>query len=97
MSRFDWSACVVKNSIDRCLHLVTPGNPQRCNSTIAEESIQLHFYVGSSLFIHYRLTNWLMFLCGQIQSPRPDVMPDRREDIARAEGFVSARIETSAS
>ena len=27
----------------------------------------------------YRLTNWLMFLCGQIQSPRPDVMPDRRE------------------
>ena len=47
---------------------------------------------------HYdRLTNWLMFLCGQIQSPRPDVMPDRREGIARAEGFVTARIETSAS
>ena len=45
----------------------------------------------------YRLTNWLMFLCGQIQSPRPDVMPDRREGIARAEGFVSARIETSVS
>ena len=46
---------------------------------------------------YYRLTNWLMFLCGQIQSPRPDVMPDQREGIARAEGFVSARIETSAS
>ena len=45
----------------------------------------------------YRLTNWLMFLCGQIQSPRPDVMPDQMEGIARAEGFVSARIETSAS
>ena len=43
------------------------------------------------------LTNWLIFLCGQIQSPRPDVMPDRREGIARAEGFVAARIETSAS
>ena len=45
----------------------------------------------------YRLTNWQMFLCGQLQSPRPDVMPDRREGIARAEGFVAARIETSAS
>ena len=31
-----------------------------------------------SLGPYYRLTNWLMFLCGQIQSPRPDVMPDRR-------------------
>ena len=46
---------------------------------------------------YYRLTNWLMFLCGQIQSPRPDLMPDRMEGIARAKGFVSARIETSAS
>ena len=46
---------------------------------------------------YYRLTNWLMFLCGQLKSPRPDVMPDRREGIARAEGFVAARIETSAS
>ena len=52
MSRFDWSDCVVKNSIDRCLHLVTPGNPQRCNSMIARGSIQFYFYVGSSLFIH---------------------------------------------
>ena len=32
--------------------------------------------------------NWMMFLCGQIQSPRPDVMP---------EGFVAARIETPPS
>ena len=45
----------------------------------------------------YRLTNWLMFLCWQIQSPRPDVMPDRREGIARAEGFLAARTETSPS
>ena len=45
----------------------------------------------------YRLTNWLMFLCGQIQSPRPDVMPDRREGIASAEGFLAARTETSPS
>ena len=28
------------------LFLVTPGNPQRCNSMIAEWSIQLNFYVG---------------------------------------------------
>ena len=47
--------------------------------------------------ISYRLTNWMMFLCGQIQSPRPDVMPDRREGIARAEGFVASRTETSSS
>ena len=26
--------------------LVTPGNPQRCNSMIAKRSIQLNFYVG---------------------------------------------------
>ena len=47
--------------------------------------------------LSYRLTNWLMFLCRQIQSPRPDVMPDRRQGIARAEGFVAACIETSVS
>ena len=35
----------------------------------------------------YRLTNRLMFLCAQIQSPRPNVMFDRREGIARAEGL----------
>ena len=29
--------------------------------------------------------------------PKADVMPDRREGIARAEGFVAACIETSAS
>ena len=27
-------------------YLVTPGNSQRCNSMIAERSIQLYFYVG---------------------------------------------------
>ena len=26
--------------------LVTPGNPQRCNSMIDERSTQLNFYVG---------------------------------------------------
>ena len=54
-------------------------------------------FTSAASSLYYRLTNWLMFLCGQIQSPRPDVMPDRREGIARAEGFVTARIETSAS
>ena len=68
---------------------------------MASISKQIFFETYSTLFIYkilfYRLTNWLMFLCGQIQIPRPDVMPDRREGIARAEGFVVARIETSAS
>ena len=31
--------------------------------------------------LFYLLTNWLAYLYGRIQSPRPDVMPDRREDI----------------
>ena len=35
----------------------------------------------------YLLTNWLAYLYGRIQSPRPDVMPDRREGITRAAGF----------
>ena len=30
----------------------------------------------------YLLTNWLAYLYERIQSPRPDVMPDRREFIA---------------
>ena len=31
---------------------------------------------------HYcLLTNWLAYLYGRIQSPRPDVMPDRREAV----------------
>ena len=78
------------------------------NSDISEdELISSYFFQGYTnaeivefLKLHgisYRLTNWLMFLCGQIQSPRPDVMPDRREGIVRAEGFVAARIETSVS
>ena len=33
--------------------------------------------VISENLVLYRFTNWLMSLCGQIQSPRPDVMPDR--------------------
>ena len=45
----------------------------------------------------YLLTNWLAYLYGRIQSPRPDVMPDRREGITRATGFVFACIDTQAS
>ena len=47
--------------------------------------------------LYYLLTNWLAYLYGRIQSPRPDVMPDRREGITRAAGFVFARIDTQAS
>ena len=45
----------------------------------------------------YLLTNWLAYLYGRIQSPRPDVMPDRREGITRAAGFVFACIHTQTS
>ena len=46
---------------------------------------------------YYLLTNWLAYLYGRIQSPRPEVMPDRREGITRAAGFVFAGIDTQAS
>ena len=45
----------------------------------------------------YLLTNWLAYLYGRIQSPRPDVMPDRREGISRAAGFVFACIDMQTS
>ena len=48
-------------------------------------------------FEYYLLTNWLAYLYERIQSPRPDVMPDRREGITRATGFVFACIDTQAS
>ena len=47
--------------------------------------------------LYYLLTNWLAYLYGRIQSPRPDVMPDRREGITRAAGFVFACIDTQTS
>ena len=45
----------------------------------------------------YLLTNWLAYLYGRIHSPRPDVMPDRREGITRAAGFVFTCIDTQTS
>ena len=45
----------------------------------------------------YLFTNWLAHLYGRIESLRPDVMPQRREGIIRAAGFVFARIDTQAS
>ena len=47
--------------------------------------------------LSYLLTNWFAYLYGRIQSPRPDVMPDRREGITRAAGFGFACIDTQAS
>ena len=43
-----------------------------------------------SRMLYYLPTNWLAYLYGRIQSPRPNVMPDRREGITRAAGFVFA-------
>ena len=65
--------------------------------TIKSKSKVCGMHKRSRVELGYRLTNWLMFLCGQIQSPRLYEMPDRREGIARAEGFVAAHIETSFS
>ena len=53
--------------------------------------------IVNKLDMSYLLTNWLAYLYGRIQSPRPDVMPDRREGITRAAGFVFSRIDTQAS
>ena len=47
--------------------------------------------------LFYLLTNWLVYLYGQIQSPRPDVMPDLREGITRVAGFGFACIDMQAS
>ena len=54
-------------------------------------------YNNDGKLLSYLLTNWLAYLYGRIQSPRPDVMPDRREGITRAAGFVFACIDTQAS
>ena len=61
--------------------------------------IYVVFGVQSCMFyeLYYLLTNWLAYLYGRIQSPRPDVMPDRREGITRAAGFGFAFIDTQAS
>ena len=45
----------------------------------------------------YLLTNWFAYLYGRIQSPRPDVMPNRREGVTRATGFVFACIDMQTS
>ena len=47
--------------------------------------------------LYYLLTNWLSYLYGRIPSPRPNVIPDRREGITRAAGFGFACIDTQAS
>ena len=38
--------------------------------------------------MYYLLTNWLAYLYGRIQSPRPDVIPDRRENKALNDQLV---------
>ena len=68
--------------------------------TFTDQAFQHWVKLFVTSFIHmmeYLLTNWLAYLYGRIQSPRPDVMPDRREGITRAAGFGFARIDTQAS
>ena len=59
--------------------------------------IVLYCIVLYCIVLYYLLTNWLAYLYRRIQSPRPDVMPDRREGITRAAGFVFAYINKQAS
>ena len=67
-------------------------------ATIAHRTSECSQTFGAKgLNQYYLLTNWLAYLYGRIQSPRLDVMPDRREGITRAAGFVFACIDTQAS
>ena len=66
----------------------------------SENLYSVHFYGLNSIrtFSYiFLLTGKLAYLYGRIQSPRPDVMPDRREGIMRVAGFGFARIDTQAS
>ena len=60
------------------------------------DSYLITFKIGN-VAKYYLLTNWFAYLYGRIQSPRPDVMPDRREGITRAAGFVFTCIDTQTS
>ena len=68
------------------------------NSTTKVGSLHGAFFVlWTSVYSVYLLTDWLAYLYGRIQSPRPDEMPDQREDIMRAAGFGFACRDTQAS
>ena len=47
--------------------------------------------------LYHLLTNCLTYLYGRIQSPRADVMLDRREGIIKAAGFGFVRVDTQAN
>ena len=55
-------------------------------------SLGMNILTESADSLYYLLTNWFAYLYGRIQSPRPDVMPDRRKGITKATGFVFACI-----
>ena len=78
----------------------TMGEMQSTYSTVEnmqynEEVVVSIEHLQYSEALYYLLTNWLAYLYGRIQSPRPDVMPDRREVITRAAGFVFACIDNA--
>ena len=73
-------------------YLIHPSQTAECAYKL--DKLMLQAYHGSLIYKYYLLTNWLAYLYGRIQSPRPDVMPDRREGITRVAGFVFACIDT---
>ena len=95
---------LAKEEIDNCLpcQSIGPANPPEplhMNKMPKGpwQTVHMDFFGPLPSGEYYLLTNWLAYLYGQIQSPRPDVMPDRREGITRAAGFVFACIDTQAS
>ena len=77
-------------------HLNTGQTIRKIWNHITIQCVGLSLLTGL-LSPYYLLTNWLAYLNGRIQSPRPDVMPDRREGITRAAGFGFACTDTQAS
>ena len=85
--------------IDHCLtkNKTNAGIPYHAKQNPKHGSTIQHNLTLPVINLDYLLTNWFAYLYGRIQSPRPDVMPDRREAITRAAGFVFACIDTQTS
>ena len=49
---------------------------QKCQCLLAETVVTIREVSELVGILSYLLTNWLAYLYGRIQTPRPDVMPD---------------------
>ena len=66
-----------------CIMLYLFGHPMQLCCTLLysflKYSMLYLLFINWVRGLYYLLTNWLAYLYRRIQSPRPDVMPDRRE------------------